>query len=322
MTDTAVETPVEQPAAALAVRDPELDRLARLGRWLALAESKSDAPEAKGAGAALRLYYADQLELPPLAAAELSLIGGRLVMSAKLLRALAARAGYRVVRVDVDDHACTAALIREDTGEELGRTTFTMEQAKKAGLVRDRSAWVTHPARMLWARASKFVIDDHAPDVSLGIATEDEVEEFQGSVAGASAAPATDTAASDSTPGEVVEEAEWTEEPVAGASTSAPASDLAGGTESSPTEDQGTLPPAGRKATRQQHARLGAIIRDLEAKWPTRGEAEPWEDWTRSRARELFQVDSRAELDYDQMGKLIDQATSALEQGDQARIPF
>jgi hypothetical protein len=163
----------------LAVRDPELGRIATLGKWLALSESGQDNQQAKGASAALRLYYADKLELPPLAVAELSVIRGRLVVGAKLLRALAARQGYRVLRANSDNTSCTAILTQADTGQEIGRNTFTMADAKQAGLVRERSAWQTHPARMLWARASKFVIDDYAPEVSLGIVTPDEMAEIE-----------------------------------------------------------------------------------------------------------------------------------------------
>jgi hypothetical protein len=168
------------PTSSLAIRDPELGRIATLGKWLALSEAAKDDQQTKGASAALRLYYAEKLDLPPLATAELSVIRGRLVVGAKLLRALAARHGYRVVKLESTDTSCTAALVELHSGLELGRATFTIDDAKRAGLVRERSAWVTHPARMLWARASKFVIDDNAPEVSLGIVTEDEMAEIQG----------------------------------------------------------------------------------------------------------------------------------------------
>jgi hypothetical protein len=168
------------PTSSLAIRDPELGRIATLGKWLALSEAAQDDQQTKGASAALRLYYAEKLDLPPLATAELSVIKGRLVVGAKLLRALAARHGYRVVKLESTDTSCTAALVDIQSGLELGRATFTIDDAKRAGLVRERSAWQTHPARMLWARASKFVIDDNAPEVSLGIVTEDEMAEIQG----------------------------------------------------------------------------------------------------------------------------------------------
>lgn len=167
-----------QPASTIAIRDPELDRFARLGRWLALSESNKDDEVARGAAAALRLFYARELGLPPMAAAELSVIKGRLFVQAKLLRALAHERGYRVTKVASTDEACTAALVEEKTGQELGRSTYTIEQAKRAGLIRDKSTWQTYPSRMLWARASKYVIDDYAPEVSLGLKTFDELEEI------------------------------------------------------------------------------------------------------------------------------------------------
>jgi len=159
-----------------AVRDVELDRLARLGQWLALSESGATDAKALGAAAALRLYYAEQLGLPPLAAAELSVIKGRLFVSAQLLRALAEDRGYRVDRVDATDQTCTAILSK--AGVELGRATFTIVDAKTAGLIRNGSAWQTHPGRMLWARASKNVIVDFAPAVALGLALDDEAAEI------------------------------------------------------------------------------------------------------------------------------------------------
>ena len=188
---------------AIAVRDPELDRIARLGQWLAYSEQAQ--PDAKGvaATAALRLYYAQELGLPPLAAAELSVIRGRLVVSAQLLRALAAREGFRVSRLDSSDTSCTAVLHDVSTGEVIGEpVTFTLEDAKRAGLVKDGSGWQKYPARMLWARASSLVVKDYAPAVALGLVTEDEAAE----ISERPAAPAYE-------PPEVRDatEAEWTE---------------------------------------------------------------------------------------------------------------
>jgi hypothetical protein len=165
------------PETLPAVREPSrLDNLARLGQWLALSETGDTAEKAKGAAAALRLYYASELGLSPLAAAELTLIKGRLYVGAQLLRALAVRAGYRVYRADASDETCTARIV-DRSGMVLGESTFTLEQAKTAGLVRQGSPWVTHPGRMLWARASKNAIVDFAPEVALGLALDDEIQE-------------------------------------------------------------------------------------------------------------------------------------------------
>src|SRR5262245_50336740 len=157
-------------------RDPALDRFARLGKWLALAESGADTELARGAGAALRMYYAEGLGLPPFAATELYLRGGRLISSAKLIRALAQRAGYQVVRVNETQDSVTAAIF--EGGKELGRTTFTLEMAKRAGIV-GGGTWQKYPQRMLWARASKYVIDDYAAHVTIGIMSEEEAETLE-----------------------------------------------------------------------------------------------------------------------------------------------
>jgi hypothetical protein len=169
---------IEQPETLPAVLPPSrLDEFARLGTWLALSESKSETEKAKGAAAALRLYYANELGLTALAAAELSVISGKLVVSARLLRGLAGRAGYHVIRTASTSEACTARLVAGD-GTILGETTFTLKDALAAGLVRDRSAWKTHPARMLWARASANVVYDFIPEVALGLITADEADEI------------------------------------------------------------------------------------------------------------------------------------------------
>jgi hypothetical protein len=169
-----------EPAVLPAVRERNhrLDDLARLGQWLSWAESGATDERSLGAAAALRLYYATELGLTPMAAAELSLIKGRLVVGAGLLRALARRAGYRVIRTHSDHQVCIARISDARTGELLGESEFTLDDAKQAGLIRAGSAWTTHPKRMLWARASKNVINDFAPEVALGMILDDEAAEF------------------------------------------------------------------------------------------------------------------------------------------------
>jgi hypothetical protein len=175
---TAVVRARELVAPSMGMRELPLDDLRTLGWWLALSESGAQDEKARGGAAALRLYYVQQLGLPLWSVRELSLISGKLVVSSRLLRHLAQRAGLRIERADSSDDACTAVLIRASTGEEIGRATFTIEEAKRAGLIRPGSAWTTYPARMLWARASSHVLSDYAPGVVLGMQTEEEAREI------------------------------------------------------------------------------------------------------------------------------------------------
>lgn len=158
--------------------DYTLQEIARLGQWLAAAESESKDPAAIGAAAALRLALARELGLPLTAASELSMIKGRLTLGATLLRALAVERGYRVKRIEGDDESCTAAVVEIDTGEEVGRSTFTIEQAKRRGLIKDRGNWQTMPERMLWARATTEALRDYAPEVMVGLTAAEEADEF------------------------------------------------------------------------------------------------------------------------------------------------
>lgn len=182
MTATEIEPANAGTEIAIKSNDEELNRAARLGMWLAAAESGSKDPKALGMAAALRIAYADSLGLPAHAASEVYVIKGNLTLSSKMLRALAHQHGIRVLRVDESPTSCTAAVV-DASGKELGRTTFTLDQAKRMGL--SGTNWQNNPDRMLWARASKRALDDFAPWVTVGVMSVEEVPEavpepFQG----------------------------------------------------------------------------------------------------------------------------------------------
>lgn len=251
--------------------DPELDRYARIGTWLAAAESEAHDPKSLGAAAALRLYYIAELNLPPWAATEINFIKGRVVPSAKLFRALAAREGLDVRPVDDDDKSCTAVLVDRASGEEIGRSTYTMEMARKAGLIRPRSAWETHPQRMLWARAAKFVLDDYAPQVTLGMLSEDEAVEVTGGDAPAASAPLDE-----------VTDGDWED-----------------AVEDAVEEERR------KRLLRQMYAILNSAD---DAKAPALPNEEPpwtWDRYSRWLTHQRFKVESRGDLTADQLADLI-----------------
>ena len=156
--------------------DPEMQRIARLGMWLAASEVSNPTPQQQGAAAALRIYLAGELGLPITAAAELSFIKGRLNVGAHLQRYLAWQSGLRVVKEDSSDESCTAVLVDRYTGEEIGRATFTIEQARRRGSIREGSGYTKNPDRMLWARATTEVLKDHAPHVAFTLGIVDEYD--------------------------------------------------------------------------------------------------------------------------------------------------
>ena len=173
MSEVAVTETTGQQLEQIA-RDTDLDRIARLGMWLAAAESNSNDPKAKGMAAALRIGYAESLGLPAHAAGEIHIIKGNLTLSAKMCRALAHKHGLRVIRKKATEDSCTAAVVDAD-GTELGDATYTLAQAKREG--RSGDNWSKYPDRMMWARASKRALDDFAPWVTLGVVVSEDVLE-------------------------------------------------------------------------------------------------------------------------------------------------
>lgn len=74
-----------------------------------------------------------------------------------------------------DDWGCQAWSIERDTGEKILGPVITMELVKAEGWYgRKDSKWKTIPEKMFMYRAAAWMIDTHAPELSMGIRTEDE----------------------------------------------------------------------------------------------------------------------------------------------------
>ena len=171
MTDN---TPIlrSRSAAPVTVRE-ELD--AELLRAKALAQAGDVLPRAyRDRPGALLLVdqWAKARGIDTLTAIQtVSFIDGRPIVDATMQRALAKRAGYRVRVIEATDRQATVVVIED--GAEVGRETFTMQDATRMGLA-GKDNWKKNPRNMLVARATSNAIRWHAPEVLAGIGTEDE----------------------------------------------------------------------------------------------------------------------------------------------------
>ena len=52
---------------------------------------------------------------------------------------------------------------------------MTVDDVTLAQLIKDKSAWVKYPQRMLWWRAATAAVDDWFPEVAFGLYTPDEI---------------------------------------------------------------------------------------------------------------------------------------------------
>lgn len=115
-----------------------------------------------------------EVGIPPLQALRsISIINGRVVMSVQLQLALARAKGVRVVALTETEGACDVTLKR---GEETVSTRYTLEDARKAGLIRNGSSWEKYPRQMLRWRAIGDALRIIAPDATAGFLSPEEAE--------------------------------------------------------------------------------------------------------------------------------------------------
>lgn len=118
-----------------------------------------------------------ELGLPPMQSLRsMSFIKGRLSMSVQLQLALARNKGVEVAKVDEDDGKCSVTLTRAN---ETITCTYTLDDAKKAGLVRGDSGYVKYPRQMLRWRATGDALRLIAPDAVMGLLSPDEAESIE-----------------------------------------------------------------------------------------------------------------------------------------------
>lgn len=162
----------EETSTAVSVRMQELSpayaEIAVLARTFAMSGYFQDAQDA--AKAVTKIIYGRELGLSPIVSmSSIHIIEGKPAMSSNLMAALIKRSGkydYRVLRSD--NEACVLAF-KEKTvkgWEEVGESSFTIDDAKRAG-VAARGVWVKYAKAMLFARAISQGLRTYCPDASL-----------------------------------------------------------------------------------------------------------------------------------------------------------
>lgn len=123
----------------------------------------------------LALEWAQQRNLAVLDVLHgVAFVHGKPVIDSTLQRALAIAAGYRLTITHADEQRATVVVTRNN--EQLGTASFTIEEARTAGLA-GKDNWKRHPTEMMVARATTRAIKWFCPEALLGgVLTEDELE--------------------------------------------------------------------------------------------------------------------------------------------------
>jgi len=148
--------------------------LEKLGQWFA--KSGMYGCEKVEQGIVRALHCVSQRKDPLDLMRTHHLIQGRLSMKADAMLAGYRERGGKVKWVQFDDEAAEADFIFEG---ETTRVRYSIDDAKKAGLVRPRSQWITQPNAMLRARLISKSVRMLCPEVNSGLYSPEELKDIK-----------------------------------------------------------------------------------------------------------------------------------------------
>lgn len=129
--------------------------------------------------AIVKIQAGKELGLQPVYSMQnINLIRNRLCSSANTLAMLVKGSGrYNYKIIAHDDKQCSINFYENQDGKmsEVGNSTFTMDDAKRAELVKPDSGWVKYPRAMLFSRAISQGARIYCPDAIGGMYTDEEM---------------------------------------------------------------------------------------------------------------------------------------------------
>jgi hypothetical protein len=165
---TALERRQAAGVNTLAVMsDSEINRSWRLAEALA-ASGAFPATKDAAKAFAIMLVGHDLGLSPTQALMGVYIVEGKPMVGANLLGSFVKQMpGYDYKILEHDEGQCSIVFF--DVDGEAGVSTFTMDDAKKAGLVKAKSGWEKYPKAMLFARALSQGVRWYCPDCTGGI---------------------------------------------------------------------------------------------------------------------------------------------------------
>lgn len=132
------------------------------------------------AQAVVKIMAGQEMGLPPMYAMQnFYLVNGKVGTTAQLVAALIKRTmgryDYRVV--EWSDQQCS--IMFYEHGKETLKSTFSLDDARRAGLIKSGGAWEKYPRDLLFARALMQGARKAAPDVVMGLYTKEELDSIE-----------------------------------------------------------------------------------------------------------------------------------------------
>lgn len=169
-------TEQRQPAFSLAPKD--LDEALRFAEVLSKSSIVPKDYQGNAGNVLVAMQWGMELGLQPLQAMQnIAVINGRPSIWGDAMLALVRGSGLlEKIDEDISDTVCTCKLKRK--GEEAISRSFSLEEAKRAGLFEKAGPWKSYPKRMMQMRARAFALRDAFPDVLKGIHIAEESQDM------------------------------------------------------------------------------------------------------------------------------------------------
>lgn len=177
-----VVAPPSAPARqALPLVPTNLDEAWRFSEALSRSELVPPQYQGKAANVLAAFYMAADLGISAMQAMrEIHVVEGKPSASSALKVALVKQSPLCLKWECVETTKEKATFTTQRHGDLKPTTlTFTIQQARDAGLIKPKSGWEKFPENMLRARAASFLADLVYPDVVKGLRTTEEVQEIE-----------------------------------------------------------------------------------------------------------------------------------------------
>jgi hypothetical protein len=195
MTEIAIRQPAQVAVASNAV---DLDS------WVAVVQDVSRLADAicdtdfvprayrgNAPAAMAAILTGRELGLPPMTSLRhVQLVEGSASLSAEYKRARVLSAGHEFDVIEATNTTCTVSGRRRGSNKPPLVITYTIEDARRANLIKDRGGYQRRPRRMLFARAGTELCDFLFADVTNGLPTTELLAEDSDGVSGYDEQPA------------------------------------------------------------------------------------------------------------------------------------
>ena len=123
------------------------------------------------------MLTARELGIPPMQAIQggMSVIQGKVEISPRMMNTMIRKAGHKLEILQSDDNLCKIKGVRADTKEEY-TATFSLDDATRAGLLRNGGGWEKYASDMLFARCISRLARRLFADVISNTYVEGEIE--------------------------------------------------------------------------------------------------------------------------------------------------